>query len=116
MQQCKYYLDPKISLMSLSRHIGTNRSYLSLAIFYGYGCNFCTYINNLRIKELIDNGDDALQSKQSFYNTAWNCGFNSKRTLDRAFLKEKGLLPVDFVAQQKRVPLQNQKKQLCNLL
>jgi len=107
MQRHKYYLDPQISLTSLSRQIGTNRSYLSVAIGYGYGCNFCTYINRLRIEEAIGYGKQALQSEESLYDTAINCGFNSKRTFNRAFLKEKGLLPVDFVARHKRLSLQN---------
>jgi len=40
------------------------------------------------------------------YQTALVCGFNSRRTFDRAFLKEKGMLPDDFVARHKSLSLQ----------
>ena len=107
MQRHKYYRNPQINLTLLSRQIGTNRSYLSFAIMYGYGCNFCTYINRLRLAETLNNVHRSLQSEDSLYDTALSCGFNSKRTFNRAFLREKGLLPVDFVAQHKRLSLQN---------
>jgi len=110
MEQFKYYLDPGLSLESLSRHIGTNRSYLSLAIMYGHGCNFNTYINRMRIKELFKYGHQIRLSEKSFYDTALICGFNSKRTSNRAFLREKGLSPINFVARYKRLPLQEKNK------
>ena len=109
MQRFKYYLDPELNLESLSRHIGTNRTYLSLAISYRYGCNFSAYVNRLRINELLNHW--GLQNEDSFYGTAWGCGFNSKRTFDRAFLKEKGIAPTDFVAREKRVTLQRIKNE-----
>ena len=111
MQQHKYYRNPEISLTSLSRHIGTNRSYLSLTISYGYGCNFCTYINRLRIKELVGYGGSVLQSDDSFYDAALACGFNSRRTFYRAFLREKGILPTDFVTQYKMITLHGKNQQ-----
>jgi len=106
MELFKYFLDPELSLESLSRHIGTNRSYLSLAIMYGHGSNFNTYINRLRIKELFKHNHKTRLSEKSFYDTALICGFNSKRTFNRAFFREKGLSPIDFVAQYKRLSLQ----------
>ncbi|MDR2585128.1 MAG: AraC family transcriptional regulator [Prevotellaceae bacterium] len=107
IQHHKYYRDPEINLDTLSRYIGTNRSYLSITIMYGYGCNFCTYINRLRLAEIFDYGDSVFQSEDSLYDIAVMCGFNSKRTFNRAFSREKGLLPIDFVAGYKKLSLQN---------
>jgi len=106
MKQFKYYLDSGLSIESLSRHIGTNRSYLSLAIMYGHGCNFNTYVNRLRIKELLEHNHQTRLREKTFSDTALICGFNCKRTFNRAFFREKGLSPIDFVARYKRLPLQ----------
>ena len=101
MQRQKYFLEPGLTLDSLSRKVGTNRSYLSQVIYGVAGCNFCTYINRLRMEELMHCGDDAMESENALYDRALHCGFNSKRNFNRVFLREMGMLPCDFVAMYK---------------
>jgi len=98
MPRRKYYLEQGLTLDSLSRKLGTNRSYLSKVISKLTGCNFCTYINQLRMEEImLHYGDDAVESESALYEAALQCGFNSRRTFNRVFLKEMGMLPCDFV-------------------
>jgi AraC-like DNA-binding protein len=104
VRHAKYFLDSQLSLASLSRKIGTNRSYLSQAIAYLTGVNFCSYINQLRIEEILQYKNLALQSEEALYNTALVCGFNCRRTFYRAFFREMGIMPADFVAQYKSHP------------
>jgi len=111
LKRGKYYLDSRLSLDTLSRKVGTNRSYLSQAIYYVSGCNFCGYMNQLRIEELLHGGAPVLQSENALYDAALACGFNNRRTFYRAFLKEKGLLPGDFVARYKILPLHHKNQQ-----
>jgi len=99
----KYFLDPQISITSLCRKVGTNRSYLSQAISFGCGANFCAYINQLRIEEIMCYDKRVLTNEESLYDAALACGFNSRRTFYRAFMHEMGMLPADFVAQYKRL-------------
>jgi len=107
----KYYLDPDIDILSLSRKLGTNRSYLSQAISFGLDCNFCAYMNQLRIEEIIGYGAPVLKSEDSLYDTALVCGFNNRRTFYRAFFREMGMMPIDFVARYKQLSLHNKNQQ-----
>jgi AraC-like DNA-binding protein len=102
----KQFLDPRLNLTSLSRKVGTNRSYLSQVISFCFDTNFCAYLNELRIEEIMRYGTHVLHSEELLYDTALMCGFNNRRTFYRAFLREVGMLPSDFVAQYKRVSLQ----------
>ena len=111
LKRGKYYLDARLSLTVLSRKVGTNRNYLSQVIFFVSGCNFCGYMNQLRIKELLGGGASVLQSEHTLFDAALDCGFTSKRTFYRAFYKEKGLLPGDFVARHKQLSLQGKNQQ-----
>jgi AraC-like DNA-binding protein len=106
VRRSKYFLDPQINIYSLSRKVGTNRSYLSQAIAFGHGINFCSYVNQLRIEEILQSGGHALMDEDALYSFALVCGFNNRRTFYRAFLRETGMLPADFVARYKRLPLQ----------
>ena len=108
LKRGKYYLDSRLSIGSLSRKVGTNRSYLSQVIFFVSGYNFCGYMNHLRIEELLSGGSSVLRDENALYNAALDCGFNNRRTFYRAFLREKGVLPGDFVAQYKILTLQHE--------
>ncbi|MCL2502859.1 MAG: hypothetical protein FWE99_06985, partial [Bacteroidales bacterium] len=70
LRRDKYYLDSQLSLSALSRKVGTNRSYLSRAIFFVSGCNFCNYMNQLRIEELLSMGEPVLQSEDELYGAS----------------------------------------------
>ncbi|MCL2502450.1 MAG: AraC family transcriptional regulator [Bacteroidales bacterium] len=111
LKRSKYYLDSRLSADSLSRKIGTNRNYLSRAIFFISGNNFCNYVNQLRIEELLSGGASVMQSKDTLYDAALVCGFNNRRTFYRAFLREKGLSPDDFVAIHKSLSLHRKNQQ-----
>ena len=100
-----------MNIITLSRKVGTNRSYLSQAISFGLGNNFCNYMNQLRIEEIMRYGTHVRLSEELLYETALICGFNSRRTFYRAFLREVGMLPGDFVAQYKRLSLQENNRQ-----
>lgn len=75
------FLQPDISLTTISRELGTNRTYLSTLINQQYGVNFNTYINRYRVKF----ANDYLKSnpevtKEELYHLA---GFGSVSTMKR---------------------------------
>ncbi len=88
----KTFLDPDLSLESLSRVIGTNRTYVSKAIMER-GSGFRSYINNLRTEHLIS----LINEDPEIYNypkdgemLALDSGFSNRRSMDRALKTEKG--------------------------
>ena len=82
MEKKQAFLQPDISLTSLSRELGTNRSYLSTLINQQYGLNFNAYINQYRanyVNEFLEQHPDT--PKEELFQLA---GFGSISTMKRA--------------------------------
>ncbi|MEI6753296.1 MAG: AraC family transcriptional regulator [Paludibacter sp.] len=76
------FLQPDISLTSVSKDLGTNRTYLSTLINQQYGVNFNTYINQYRVQyanEYIKTNPEV--TREQLYQLA---GFGSVSTMNRA--------------------------------
>ena len=97
MQVYKAYEDPELSLASLARELKTNPAVISRTINQGFGQNFNDFVNQFRIntvKEMLDKGE---HKKQTLLGIAFDCGFNSKATFNRAFKKATGLSPMEWL-------------------
>ena len=99
MQTEKPYLDPQLTLKELSKKLGVNTSILSHTINKGFDKNFNDFINEYRIEEVkkMLQGDNS--NAETFLSIAFDCGFNSKATFNRAFKKFNGISPKEFQEQ-----------------
>ncbi|RKN79574.1 helix-turn-helix domain-containing protein [Ulvibacterium marinum] len=95
----QHYLDPYLSLESLSREMNTSTSSLSKLInTYSEG-NFSDYINKFRVEEakkLLSHPD---YDAYTIVAIGLECGFNSKSTFYTAFKKFTGKTPTQFRAE-----------------
>jgi AraC-like DNA-binding protein len=93
----KAFQDAELSLPDLARQLKTNVSVLSKAINQGFGMNFNDFINYYRVQELIGKLKNNEHKRQTLLGIAYDCGFNSKATFNRAFKKVTAVSPKDFV-------------------
>ena len=94
MREERPYLEPTITLTDLTRSIGVNTTVLFYAINKGFDKNFNDLINEYRINEVkskLRKTDD-----ETLLGIAFDCGFNSKATFNRAFKKFTGVSPEEF--------------------
>ncbi len=87
------YLDPDLSLTSLSRKINIHRNRLSMIINEKIGHNFSDFINSYRIKKICHLMKDPKLQDETILTLAFRVGFNSKAPFYNAFKKFVGEVP-----------------------
>ena len=89
----KLYCQKDITIVDLSRYVGTNRTYLSKFINSVYGISFRNWIAELRIEEakrqLVD-------TNKPLSEVAIGLGFSSSSTFSRTFAQITGLTPTTY--------------------
>ncbi len=92
----KPYLNPQLNLNDLSKDLGVNSAVLSYAINSGFGKNFNDFVNEFRINEVKEKLHNGAAENLTLLAVAFDCGFNSKATFNRAFKKFTGVAPKEF--------------------
>ncbi|MFK7937497.1 MAG: helix-turn-helix domain-containing protein, partial [Saprospiraceae bacterium] len=100
MEKEQPYLDPDLTLQQLSEKLRTNTSILSKAINSGFGQNFNNYINEYRVNAMREKMVLPKYRNYTLVSIAFECGFNSKATFNRAFKKFTGMSPKTYLDQQ----------------
>ena len=92
----KLYLEPELSLSDLAQKLKTNTSVLSAAINSNFGKNFNDFVNEYRVEEFKKQIKLSQNQNYTLLAIAFDCGFNSKATFNRAFKKFTGQSPSRF--------------------
>ncbi len=98
------FLDSNLSIDTMARRVGTNRTYLSNSIRIIRNQSFTDYINTKRVdyaKRIIEDhtisfksGDAKFGSSMEDFATA--SGFGSKRSFVRCFKEREGVTPSQY--------------------
>jgi len=96
LERDKVYLDAHLSLVRLAVIVGTNTTYLSNAINKCAGCNFCTFVNDYRIRHAVNliQGQNEIHSIAGLHR---RCGFHSVSVFYDAFKRRTGFSPLQMV-------------------
>jgi AraC-like DNA-binding protein len=93
----KQFEKPELSLTDLAKQLGTNASVLSRVVNKGFGMNFNDFINYYRVQAVLEKLKAGEQKTQTLLGIAYDCGFNSKATFNRAFKKVTGVSPKEWL-------------------
>ncbi|KAB1156649.1 helix-turn-helix domain-containing protein [Flavobacterium luteum] len=97
IQSEKLYQDPELTLAEVAKKLQTNTSVISKAINQGFQMNFNDFINNYRIEAVKDLFAKGEHKKSTLLGIAYDCGFNSKATFNRAFKKSTNFSPKEYL-------------------
>ena len=94
------FQNPELSLTELAQQLQTNPSLLSKMINRGFAMNFNDFINYYRVQAVIAELHLGRHKAQTLMSIAYDCGFNSKATFNRAFKKATGHNPQEWLKEQ----------------
>ncbi|MFY0629867.1 MAG: AraC family transcriptional regulator [Flavobacteriaceae bacterium] len=93
MNEKKLFKDPDLSLLSLSKELGVKSYQTTRCLNLIFEKKFNDYINGLRIEELKTLLQDPKNQKFTLLSLAFEVGFNSKASFNRAVKKLTGKPP-----------------------
>jgi AraC-like DNA-binding protein len=99
MVENKLYLDAGLNLTKLAKHIGVPPKIASAVLNQKLGKSFNEYVNEFRVEEVKGRLVKPENKKYTITSLAYECGFNSQPTFQRAFKTVVGLTPREFVQQ-----------------
>lgn len=93
MKSNQYFLNPNLTLQSLSSELGLHSNTISQTINEGLNKSFSDFVNEYRIRAVIGKLNSEEFSNLTILGIAYESGFNSKTTFNRAFKKVTGKTP-----------------------
>ena len=101
VEEQKVYKNPKLTLLDVSKQLETNTKTVSSCINIGFQMNFNDFINQFRIAAIKEKLQQGEHKKSTLLGIAFDCGFNSKATFNRAFKKHTNLTPKQYLLNYK---------------
>lgn len=101
MEQNQVFLNNKLSLISLSELIGSNRHKVSRLINLHFHKNYNDFVNEYRVNYLKKSLLKQENSSYTLLYLAIEAGFNNKVSFNKAFKKFTGMTPSEYVKSKK---------------
>ncbi|WCT13431.1 ABC transporter permease [Mucilaginibacter jinjuensis] len=102
MKANQFYLDSELSANALAKKLNISIHELSKIINTGLRKNFNDFVNEFRIQDVTRKMKDPAYDHLTLLGIAYECGFNSKTTFNRAFKQLIGKSPIEYKRQQKK--------------
>lgn len=96
-EQDKPFLNPELKISDLATTLGININVLSAVINTAFAKNYNDFVNDYRIEEFKKQVNLTDNQHLTLLAIAFDCGFNSKTTFNRAFKKATGKSPKEWM-------------------
>jgi len=96
MEREKPYLDRDLTIYQLALMTGIQKHYITQVLNETYNRNFFTFINEYRVREVIERMKDPSNNNFTILGIAYDSGFNSKSTFNTIFKIMTGDTPSDY--------------------
>lgn len=96
MEKEKPYLDRDLTIYHLATKTGIQKHYITQILNETYNRNFFSFINEYRVKEVIERMKDPANDNFTILAIAYDAGFNSKSTFNTIFKSMTGLTPSEY--------------------
>ena len=96
----KLYLNENLMLEDLARELNQHSRYLSYVINTKAGKTFYDFINHFRVVEFNRKLIASENKNLTFLAIAYDCGFGSKSSFNRAYKSEMGISPSEYLRKQ----------------
>jgi AraC-like DNA-binding protein len=100
MQSEKLYLNPELSLTDMATKLNTHNPIISAILNNGFQKNFNDFVNEYRVTIFKEKVKDPQYQHMSLLGIAYECGFNSKSTFNRAVKKITNQMPSEFISKE----------------
>ncbi|WP_317164665.1 helix-turn-helix domain-containing protein [Spongiivirga citrea] len=92
-----HYQNPRLTLSQVAKELQTNTKVISSVVNTGFEMNFNDFVNHYRIEAVKEKLARGEHQTTTLLGIAFDCGFNSKATFNRAFKKSTSLSPKDYI-------------------
>jgi AraC-like DNA-binding protein len=99
MEVDKLYLDPELTLAKLASRVSLPPKTVSAILNQEMDTSFGEFVNGYRVRAVQQLLLDPDKKDMTITGLAYDCGFNSQPTFQRAFKAQTGLTPKEFIQQ-----------------
>ncbi|MBV7530288.1 AraC family transcriptional regulator [Chitinophaga sp. sic0106] len=99
MEEEKLYLQPELNLSLLSKHTGIAAKTISLVLNQHANKSFNEFVNGYRIADFQQKVQQPGFEHMTLMGVAFESGFNSQATFQRAFKQQTGSSPTEYLRQ-----------------
>lgn len=96
----RLYLNSELTLDKLARHTQLTPKLISAVLNQHRSTNFNGFVNGYRVDAVKQRLNDPAHAHLTLTGIAFECGFNSQATFQRAFRQATGLSPREYAQQQ----------------
>ena len=103
MQEDRLYLDAELSVERVGKHLGVAPKLVSAVLNQYLGKSFSMFINEYRVAAVQTKLLDPACQTSTILGLAYDCGFNSQATFQRAFRGVTGQSPKQYLEQEQNL-------------